>query len=169
MLKKDQLLMLKEKYEDLYETFSLMQNDDEYKHIISWLENDIYRIKQEIQRDTKNIYSLQNVQLYLPEELEKKARTNAEKIGLIKGDEGILSSYISLLINNDLKNKQIVNKKIAKINDIKYSESEQNRVSVYLTKEQQELARDRAIELGYVWGGRGNLSRYIKLLIALDD
>lgn len=169
MFKKDQLSILKDEYEKLYEKFSL-EGADKYNHIITWLENDIYRIEGEIRKaEPKNIYSLQAFQLYLPIELEKKARDNAKKVGLVKDDEGILSGYISLLINNDLKNKQIVNKKIAKINDIKYSESEQNRVSVYLTKEQQELARDRAIELGYVWGGRGNLSRYIKLLIALDD
>lgn len=169
MLKKDQLLILKEKYEDLHENFSLIQDTDEYKHIISWLEGDIYRIEQEIDKGTENIYSLQIVQLYLPNELEEKARTNAEKIGLIKDDKGILSSYISLLINNDLKNKEILDKKITEIGNIKYNESKQNRVSIYLTIEQQKLARKRALELGYVWGSRGNLSRYIKLLIALDD
>lgn len=169
MLKKDQLLILKEKYEDLHENFSLIQNTDEYKHIISWLENDIYRIEQEINKGTENIYSLQNVQLYLPNELEEKTRINAEKIGLIKNDKGILSSYISLLINNDLKSKETVDKKIGEIGDLKYNKSEQKKVSIYLTKEQQKLGRKRALELGYVWGGRGNLSRYIKLLIALDD
>lgn len=168
MLKKDQLLILKEKYKELYEGFCILQDNNKYKHILSWLENDIYRIEQEIKNESRNIYSLQAVQLYLSNELEEKARDNAVKVGLIKYDDGILSSYVSLLINNDLKNKEILDKKIAEIGDIKYSESKQNRVSIYLSKEQQKLARKRALELGYVWGGRGNLSRYIKLLIALD-
>jgi hypothetical protein len=32
-----------------------------------------------------------------------------------------------------------------------------------------KLARKRALELGYVWGSRGNLSSILNFLIALDD
>jgi hypothetical protein len=39
----------------LHEKFSLIQDTDEYKHIISWLEGDIYRIEQEIDKGTENI------------------------------------------------------------------------------------------------------------------
>jgi hypothetical protein len=72
MFKKDQLSILKDKYEKLYEKFSL-EGADKYNHIITWLENDIYRVEREIRKDeSKNIYSLQVFQLYLPIELEKK-------------------------------------------------------------------------------------------------
>lgn len=168
MFKKDQLSILKDKYEKLYEKFSL-EGADKYNHIITWLENDIYRVEREIREDeSKNIYSLQVFQLYLPIELEKKARDNAKKVGLVKNDEGILSGYISFLINKDLKDKTIIDRKIEEVDDILYDKSKQKKVSVYLTKEQQVLARKRALELGFIWGDKGNLSRYIKLLIALD-
>lgn len=172
MFKKDQLSILKDKYEKLYEKFSL-EGADKYNHIITWLENDIYRIEREIRKaEPKNIYSLQAFQLYLPIELEKKARDNAKKVGLVKDDEGILSGYISFLINKDLKDKTIIDRKIEEIEEIDgilYEKSKQKKVSIYLTKEQQVLARKRALELGFIWGDKGNLSRYIKLLIALDS
>lgn len=167
MLKEEQLLILKKKYEELYNYFSSPSIQDGYKFITTWLENDIYRLTQEIESGKRNIYNPMTAQIYIPIDLEKKARKDAKNIGLIKDDDGNLSSYVNLLINNDLKNTQIINKKMAKGRDIEYNTSEQKRISIYLEKNLQKHAKERALELGLIWGGEGNLSQYIKLLITL--
>jgi hypothetical protein len=44
-----------------------------------------------------------------------------------------------------LKDKTIIDRKIEEVDDILYDKSKQKKVSVYLTKEQQVLARKRGV------------------------
>lgn len=172
MLKAEQLKLLKEKYNSLLDEFTKLYNDnpDDYKFVIRWLNNDIRRIDKEINSNKRNIYNYKSVTITLPIELEEKAKENAKSRGFIKGGEGVLSPYIVYLMDRDLENKELLFRKLRDVKDLDFSSKYNQKKNVlYLTLEQQEKARERALELGFIHGAKGNISQYVRFLIALDS
>lgn len=100
----------------------------------------------------------------IPIDLENKAKEKAFKLGLIKAGEGILSSYVSILIINDLKNRLPLDVNIN--NGIKSAETKL--VNIRIDLELKERARERAKELGFIRAGDGNISAYIKYLLSIE-
>lgn len=109
-------------------------------------------------RDTPYRFSL-----VMPVDLEKKARKRAYEMGMIKGGKGMLNGYIKLLIHEDLNARPPLD-----MNSIAYvGSSHTNMVNLTLDREIKELALERAKDLGFMYGGKGNLSMYIRYLIVV--
>lgn len=102
-------------------------------------------------------------ELLLPEDMEKEVRANASGIGLNYGRKGNVSGYIRLLIINDIKTMEPLN-----LSNTKQFKGETTRIHYTIDKDLYEKAQDRALELGFIRGGKGNVSGYIKYLISLD-
>jgi post-segregation antitoxin (ccd killing protein) len=99
----------------------------------------------------------------LPVDLQKKARAKAFDIGMIKNGEGVLSSYVNMLIINDLQTKSPLN--INKGSGMHSAET--TIVNIRIDLELKERARGRAKELGFIWNDEGNISQYIKYLLSI--
>ena len=91
--------------------------------------------------------------------LEEIAREKAYNMGLIKGGKGMVSSYISMLIMDDLKDKPVYPYKIINYNDLK-------RINITFPEELMNDVRDRAGALGFIRNDEGNVSEYINFLLS---
>lgn len=171
MLKNEQLEILKDKYKDILKDLSRLheKNPDDYKFAVTWLKNDIQRLEKEIENNSRNIYNQKIVVINLPEDLEEKAKNNAKRKGFVKGGEGSISPYVVELIKEDLEDKNKLWDNIKRIRNINFGSKAIKKNTIYLPVELQEKARERSLELGFIYGGKGNLSQYIRYLIALDE
>lgn len=104
------------------------------------------------------------IAVVLPVDLEEKARDNAYKLGMIKGGQGILSSYIQMLIIQDLN--ELSSMDMSKASGMRSAKLK--RVNITIEPEFREKAQERAMQLGFVHGGKGNISSYIRYLIAVS-
>lgn len=113
----------------------------------------------------KKVMSNYRFSLYLPEELEKKARQKAMSMGIIKGGVGNLSGYIRVLIVDDLHNKPDF--KTNTIGTVK--DATVNRVNITFPSVLREGVNDRAISLGFIRTVQGevvgNITEYILYLL----
>lgn len=103
--------------------------------------------------------------LYLPVELEEKARQQAMSMGIIRNGIGNLSGYIRVLIVDDLRNKPELKTNItSNITDITL-----NRVNITFPRVLKNGVNDRAIELGFIRTVKGetlgNFTEYIMFLL----
>lgn len=168
-----ELNIIKNEYEKLYNKLSAEALESCARRV----KEDINRINKEMGKELDNssdnqkkIYELNKTEVYLPVKLQNKARKNAEKLGMYKNNKGNLSGYIGLLINNDLKNSNILNYKIINNKvDTSTNYGKSKRTRIFLTEEQQKEGRKRAYELGLIRNGEGNLSAYVRLLIIFND
>ncbi len=100
----------------------------------------------------------QRAVFYIPSELIEPLKTIAFKKGLIRGGEGAISLYISTLIMDDLENRY-------PILPINYSDSDIKKYNVTLPDKVRKQMDNRAKELGFYRGSRGNLNKYVINLI----
>lgn len=108
-----------------------------------------------------NIY---RVSMYLPNDLEDKARNKAFDIGMVKGGRGMLSAYIQKLIYDDLR----LRPKYKNVTASGMVDAITKRVNITLDRDFQQIAQERAKELGFVKDNVGNVSGYIRYLLSID-
>lgn len=104
------------------------------------------------------------VNLILPVELEKKARENAYNLGMIHGGKGLLGPYIQLLAMRDMKN--LPDTISIEAEGARYEDT--IKVNITLDSKIREEMENKALELGFTKAGKGNLSSYIRYLIASE-
>lgn len=107
----------------------------------------------------KNTTSYRMV-LYIPVDLELKARKKAYDMGYVRANRGVLSNYIQLLVIDDIREGG----ELKKVKNIDYGKM--NRVNITLDPSLRESMVNRARELGFIKGGKGNVSGYIRYLLA---
>lgn len=106
------------------------------------------------------------IQLYIPEDMKLKIEDKAAKLGVEIGRKGNVSGYIRLLIVNDLDTMSPVKINLNVSDDVEGFKGPSSRVNVTIDEDLLEQARERAKSLGFIWGGKGNLSGYVKHLIS---
>jgi hypothetical protein len=101
--------------------------------------------------------------IFIPLELEKKARDNAYNLGMARDGVGTVGPYILKLIREDLNEKNELD--TSNIKGVDYTKTK--RISLNFPKSYKDEVDRRAERLGFVWGGKGNISMYIRYLLTV--